>query len=108
MTWPSDPHDANTPPARYFTAANDERYRAAAEAAGVEELGVSEHVYRFRQSLDLWSHPLWESNGRDDLDAYCEFVRGTPLRLGIEWSRIFPNSTASVCFSTPRTSSSKC
>ena len=32
----------------------------------------------------LWRHPFWEEQARDDLDAYCEFVRGTPLRLGIE------------------------
>jgi histidinol-phosphatase (PHP family) len=78
------PDDADTPPERYFTAENVDRYLAAAAAAGVEELGVSEHVYRFRQALSLWRHPLWESNGQDDLDAYCEFVRETPLRLGIE------------------------
>jgi len=69
---------------RYFTTENVERYLAAAAAAGIEELGVSEHVYRFRQALDLWQHPLWVENAVDDLDAYCEFVRGTPLRLGIE------------------------
>ncbi|MBS1676831.1 MAG: histidinol-phosphatase HisJ family protein [Actinobacteria bacterium] len=69
---------------RYFTAENVERYRAAAAAAGIEELGVAEHVYRFRQALDLWRHPLWTENGNDDLDAYCEFVRSTPLRLGVE------------------------
>ncbi len=69
---------------RYFTAENVEGYLEAAEAGGIEELGVSEHVYRFRQSLDLWRHPLWVENAVDDLDAYCEFVRGTPLRLGIE------------------------
>ena len=78
------PDDEDTPAERYFTADNVERYLAAAAAAGVEEIGVSEHVYRFSQALDLWSHPLWQSNGRDDLDAYCEFVRGTPLKLGIE------------------------
>ncbi len=78
------PDDPETPPERYFTAENVDRYLAAAAAAGVEEIGVSEHVYRFRQALDLWRHPLWESNGQDDLDAYCEFVRETPLRLGIE------------------------
>ena len=69
---------------RYFTAENVERYLAAAAAAGIEELGVSEHVYRFRQALDVWRHPLWIENAVDDIDAYCEFVRGTPLRLGIE------------------------
>jgi histidinol-phosphatase (PHP family) len=69
---------------RYFTTENVERYLDAAAAGGIEELGVSEHVYRFRQALDLWQHPLWIENAVDDLDAYCEFVRGTPLRLGIE------------------------
>jgi histidinol-phosphatase (PHP family) len=78
------PDEGNTPPELYFTAENVERYLAAAANAGVEELGVSEHVYRFSQALDLWDHPLWQSNGKDDLDAYCEFVRGTPLKLGIE------------------------
>jgi histidinol-phosphatase (PHP family) len=69
---------------RYFCAENVDRYLAAAERAGIEELGVSEHVYRFRQALDLWRHPLWIENAVDDIDAYCEYVRGTPLRLGIE------------------------
>jgi histidinol-phosphatase (PHP family) len=69
---------------RYFTAENVERYRAAAADRGIEELGVSEHVYRFRQALDLWRHPLWLENANDDLDEYCEFVRSTSLRLGVE------------------------
>ncbi|HXR60861.1 MAG TPA: histidinol-phosphatase, partial [Solirubrobacterales bacterium] len=51
---------------------------------GIAELGVSEHIHRFRQALELWSHPFWQEQAVDDLDAYCEFVRGTPLRLGLE------------------------
>ncbi len=78
------PDEDDTTFERYFTAANAERYRAAADAAGIEELGVSEHVYRFRQALDLWTHPLWTENADDDLDEYCEFVRTTDLRLGVE------------------------
>lgn len=78
------PDEDGTSFERFFNAANVDRYLAAAEAAGIEELGVSEHVYRFRQALDLWRHPLWVENALDDLDAYCEFVRETPLRLGIE------------------------
>ncbi|HUC01221.1 MAG TPA: histidinol-phosphatase [Solirubrobacterales bacterium] len=78
------PDDGDTPAARYFTAENVDRYLAAAAAAGIEELGVSEHVYRFRQALDLWRHPLWIENAHDDLDAYCAFVRTTALKLGIE------------------------
>jgi histidinol-phosphatase (PHP family) len=78
------PDDPDTPPERYFTAENVERYREAAAAAGVEELGVSEHVYRFTQALDLWQHPFWQEQARDDLGAYCEFVRGAGIKLGIE------------------------
>ena len=78
------PDEPGTPPQRYFTAENVARYREAAASAGIEELGVSEHVYRFRQALDLWRHPFWEEEARDDLDAYCEFVRGAGLRLGVE------------------------
>jgi histidinol-phosphatase (PHP family) len=78
-----DGHDAR--PDQYFTAGNVERYRAAADSRGIAELGVSEHVYRFEQVLDVWQHPFWVSYARDDLDAYCAFVREqTDLRLGIE------------------------
>lgn len=78
------PDEPETTAERYFTVENVDRYLAAAAEAGIDELGVSEHVYRFTQALDLWRHPLWEEEARDDLDAYCEFVRATPLRLGIE------------------------
>lgn len=78
------PDEPDTPPERYFTVENVDRYLAAAREARIEEIGVSEHVYRFTQALDIWRHPFWEEQARDDLDAYCEFVRGTPLRLGIE------------------------
>jgi histidinol-phosphatase (PHP family) len=68
-----------------FTAANAERYVEVAAERGVETLGVSEHVYRFRQALEVWQHPFWRESAQDDLDAYCEFVRGeTSLSLGIE------------------------
>jgi histidinol-phosphatase (PHP family) len=78
------PDDEGTYAKDYFTAENVERYLEAARAVGIEELGVSEHVYRFSQALELWRHPLWVENANDDLDAYCEFVRATPLRLGVE------------------------
>jgi len=78
------PDEPDTTPERYFTAENVERYREAAVAAGIDEMGVSEHVYRFTQALDLWRHPFWQEQARDDLDAYCEFVRGAGLKLGVE------------------------
>jgi len=68
-----------------FTAANAERYREAAAERGIEELGVAEHVYRFAQALDVWTHPFWQRYARDDIDDYCEFVREqTDLKLGVE------------------------
>lgn len=79
------PDSADASPERYFTAANAERYREAAAERGIAELGVSEHVYRFTQALEVWDHDLWRESARDDIDAYCAFVRErTDLRLGIE------------------------
>ncbi|MGZ5332713.1 MAG: histidinol-phosphatase HisJ family protein [Solirubrobacterales bacterium] len=78
------PDEAGTPAERYFTTENVDRYLAAARAAGIEELGVSEHVYRFREALEVWDHPFWVEQATDELDAYCEFMRTTPLKLGIE------------------------
>ena len=79
----SDDLDATA--ADHFTPANAERYREVAAERGVEVLGVSEHVYRFAQALDVWQHPFWRLNATDDLDAYCQFVRDeTDLALGIE------------------------
>ena len=77
---PDDNGDAESA----FTDENVERYLAAAEAEGIEELGVSEHVYRFTEALEVWRHPFWEDQAIDDLGAYCEFVKTTDLRLGIE------------------------
>lgn len=79
------PDELEATPATHFTAANAERYREAANELGISELGVSEHIYRFRQALELWQHPLWLEFAHDDLDDYCRFVReDTDLRLGIE------------------------
>jgi histidinol-phosphatase (PHP family) len=79
------PDDDDTPPERYFTAANADRYREAAEERGIAELGVAEHIHRFTQSLEVWQHPWWRKWARDDVDDYCAFVREeTDLRLGIE------------------------
>jgi histidinol-phosphatase (PHP family) len=79
------PDDLEATAAEYFTPANADRYRAAATERGIAELGVSEHIYRFSQALDVWQHPFWQRYAHDDLDEYCAFVRErTDLRLGIE------------------------
>ena len=71
-------------PDDYFT---DERlglYLGAAGASGISELGISEHIYRFRQALEVWDHPFWREWALDDLDAYCDFLAAGPARCGIE------------------------
>ncbi len=79
------PDDRSATAERFFTAGNADRYRTAAQERGIEELGVAEHVYRFAQALEVWQHELWRDSARDDLDAYCAFVREeTDLKLGIE------------------------
>ncbi|HZV74064.1 MAG TPA: histidinol-phosphatase [Conexibacter sp.] len=70
--------------ADYFTPGNVARYREAADERGIAELGASEHVYRFREALDVWQHPFWRENAVDDLDAYVEFAHEQGLRVGVE------------------------
>ena len=78
------PDDDDSTAERYFTPANADRYRDAATEAGIEELGVAEHIHRFVQALDVWTHPWYRHWARDDVDEYCDFVHGAGLRLGIE------------------------
>jgi histidinol-phosphatase (PHP family) len=79
------PDEDGTPARDWFTRANAEAYREAAAERGISELGVSEHVHRFVQALDVWTHPWYRHWASDDLDEYCAFVREeTDLRLGIE------------------------
>ncbi|HXB65087.1 MAG TPA: histidinol-phosphatase [Solirubrobacteraceae bacterium] len=79
------PDQLDATPDTHFTAANVERYREVAQERGIAELGVSEHVYRFRDALAVWQHPLWREFAHDDLEEYCRFVcEDTDLRLGIE------------------------
>jgi histidinol-phosphatase (PHP family) len=67
-----------------FTGENVGRYLAVAEEQGIAELGVSEHMYRFSEALQVWDHPYWQDQAKDSLSEYCDFVLSTPLRLGIE------------------------
>lgn len=79
------PDDEEATAERYFTRDNAALYRRAAAERGIRALGVSEHVHRFKQALEVWDHPFWRRNAVDDLDRYCEFVRReTDLALGIE------------------------
>jgi histidinol-phosphatase (PHP family) len=78
------PDDDGSTAERYFTDANVERYREAAEERGISELGVAEHIHRFVQALDVWQHPWYRHWAADDIDEYCDFIRGAGMKLGIE------------------------
>lgn len=66
-----------------------ERYVERARERGVDEIGISEHVYYFRQTLSVWSLPYQLERCRYDLDEYCAAVqeakrRGLPVKLALE------------------------
>jgi len=66
-----------------------ERYVEAARAVGVDEIGVSEHVYYFTATRDLWHIPYQLGKCVCDVDAYVEAIaaakrRGLPVKLGVE------------------------
>ena len=83
------PDSTDASAAQFFVEENVVRYLESAAERGIGELGFSEHVYRFRDALDVWRHPFWEMYAVDELDAYCEFVQrmkaaGHPVKLGLE------------------------
>jgi len=66
-----------------------ERFVEKAGERGVDEIGFTEHVYYFRQTRVLWSHPYQLERCVSDLDAYVDAVveakrRGLPVKLGLE------------------------
>ncbi|MDQ2676237.1 MAG: PHP domain-containing protein [Actinomycetota bacterium] len=78
------PDELDASASEYFTQANADRYLDAAAAAGIAELGCSEHIHRFTEALEIWNHPFWREQAADDLGAYLEFLRSAGLRAGIE------------------------
>ena len=66
-----------------------ERFVEAADARGVAEIGLTEHVYYFRQTERLWTVPYQVERCLYDLDRYCDAVldakaAGMPVKLGLE------------------------
>jgi histidinol-phosphatase (PHP family) len=66
-----------------------ERFVEVASERGVDEIGFTEHVYYFRQTAELWTHPYYTSRCTHDLDRYCDAVleakrQGLPVKLGLE------------------------
>jgi histidinol-phosphatase (PHP family) len=66
-----------------------ERYVEAARGRGVDEIGLTEHVYYFRETRFAWSLPYQLERCRHSLERYCDAVvearrRGLPVKLGLE------------------------
>ena len=66
-----------------------EQYVEQARQAGVDEIGFSDHIYKFRQTRELWDIPWMLERCTDDLDEYVNAVdeaksRGLPVKLGLE------------------------
>ena len=78
------PDEEDTPPSATSPRENVDRYlEAAAEPGSRSSASPSTSTASTRRSISGATRS-GRSSGQDDLDAYCEFVRGTPLRLGIE------------------------
>src|SRR5919197_4183282 len=65
------------------------RFVEVAVARGVDEIGFSEHVYYFRETLPLWTVPYQTERCVYSLERYVEAVleakrRGLPVKLGLE------------------------
>ncbi len=66
-----------------------ERYVERAIEAGVDEIGLSDHLYHFDQSRPLWQIEWMLDRSGDDLDEFVATVeegkrRGLPVKLAIE------------------------
>jgi histidinol-phosphatase (PHP family) len=66
-----------------------ELYVEQARRAGVDEIGISDHGYHFRQGEALFDLPWMQERWGDDLDEYVAAVeegkrRGLPAKLALE------------------------
>jgi histidinol-phosphatase (PHP family) len=66
-----------------------ERYAETALDRGVDEIGISEHVYYFRETRDFWELPYQLERCVHSLDAYCDAIlearrAGAPVKLALE------------------------
>jgi histidinol-phosphatase (PHP family) len=66
-----------------------ERFVEQASERGIDEIGFTEHVYYFEETMHLWSMPYQLERCIYDIEPYVDAVveakrRGYPVKLGIE------------------------
>jgi histidinol-phosphatase (PHP family) len=72
-----------------FELSRIEAYLDVARAAGIDEIGFTDHVYRFRQARGWDDNPLWVEGALADLDRYHECLVAAraadlPVKVGLE------------------------
>ena len=72
-----------------FTLEHVGRYVTAAAAAGIDEIGFTDHVYRFAEARDWFDHALWQADAVGDLGRYHGAVSaardaGLPVKVALE------------------------
>jgi histidinol-phosphatase (PHP family) len=72
-----------------FTIAHVESYVECARVAGIDEIGFTDHVYRFRQARGWSDDPLWVGDALADLDRYHACLvqardADLPVKVGLE------------------------
>lgn len=66
------------------------RYVARARARAVQEIAITEHVYRFAEAHAWLDDPFWREESTEDADAYCDALvaareeAGLPVLVGVE------------------------
>jgi histidinol-phosphatase (PHP family) len=76
-----------------------EKFVEQAKKAGVTDLGISEHAYRFHQTKHLLWNSWVERKKTEDLDEYLNMMhearaRGIPVKIGIEMDYMPDNGAA--------------
>ena len=76
-------------PVGSYSAAYAEEYVTQGRLAGVDEIGFTEHIFKFRESKELWQIEWMRERCTDGLDDYVGAVtearsRGLPVKLGLE------------------------
>jgi histidinol-phosphatase (PHP family) len=66
-----------------------ERYAERALERGIDEIGITEHVYYFVETRSFWLLSYQLERARNSLDDYCGAIleakrRGLPVKLGLE------------------------
>jgi histidinol-phosphatase (PHP family) len=72
-----------------YTVEGVERFVERARERGIDEIGMTEHVYYFAQTREIWNRPYDVQRCVQDLDTYVDAVleakrKGLPVKLGLE------------------------